>query len=106
MVGDGRYTRHAQEGHYRIVLGTIHTMEWEYSDIVSISSNALDFGRKMKNETDARYSYYLNDLLKLIGYTNADIKNKLNVGLNSWNLINAVFIALLVRRFPRRVMYM
>lgn len=48
MVGDGRYARHAQESYHRIVLGTIHTMEWEYSDIVSISSNTLDFGRKMK----------------------------------------------------------
>ncbi|KAF2009645.1 hexose transporter-like protein [Aaosphaeria arxii CBS 175.79] len=51
-------------------------------------------------------SYYLNDLLKLIGYTNANFKNKLNVGLNSWSLVNAVCISLLVRRFPRRVMYM
>ncbi|KAF2271335.1 hexose transporter-like protein [Westerdykella ornata] len=51
-------------------------------------------------------SYYLNDLLKLIGYTSSEIKNKLNVGLNSWALVNAVCISLLVRRFPRRVMYL
>ncbi|KAF2649201.1 hexose transporter-like protein [Lophiostoma macrostomum CBS 122681] len=51
-------------------------------------------------------SYYLNDLLKLIGYTSSDFKNKLNVGLNAWQLVNAVIIALLVRRFPRRVMYL
>lgn len=50
--------------------------------------------------------YYLNDLLKLIGYTEANFKNKLNVGLNSWQLVNAVCISLLVRRFPRRVMYL
>lgn len=50
--------------------------------------------------------YYLNDLLKLIGYTDANFKNKLNVGLNSWQLVNAVCISLLVRRFPRRVMYL
>jgi hypothetical protein len=51
-------------------------------------------------------SYYLNDLLKLIGYTDPNFKGKLNVGLNSWNLLNAVLISLLVRRFPRRKMYL
>jgi hypothetical protein len=51
-------------------------------------------------------SYYLNDLLKLIGYTDPNFKGKLNVGLNSWNLVNAVLISLLVRRFPRRKMYL
>ncbi|KAF2250426.1 hexose transporter-like protein [Trematosphaeria pertusa] len=51
-------------------------------------------------------SYYLNDLLKLIGYTDPNFKGKLNVGLNSWNLFNAVLISLLVRRFPRRKMYL
>ncbi|KAF1934891.1 hexose transporter-like protein [Clathrospora elynae] len=51
-------------------------------------------------------SYYLNDLLGLIGYRDADFKGKVNVGLNSWNLVNAVAISLLVRRFPRRKMYL
>lgn len=51
-------------------------------------------------------SYYLSDLLKLIGYDDPNFKGKVNVGLNSWNLVNAVAISLLVRRFPRRVMYM
>lgn len=51
-------------------------------------------------------SYYVNDLLKLIGYTDPNFKGKLNVGLNSWNLVNAVLISLLVRRFPRRTMYL
>ncbi|KAL5386206.1 hypothetical protein DPSP01_004291 [Paraphaeosphaeria sporulosa] len=51
-------------------------------------------------------SYYLSDLLKLIGYDDPNFKGKLNVGLNSWNLVNAVAISLLVRRFPRRVMYL
>lgn len=51
-------------------------------------------------------SYYLSDLLGLIGYKNPSFKGKLNVGLNSWNLINAVIISLLVRRFPRRAMYL
>jgi hypothetical protein len=51
-------------------------------------------------------SYYLNDLLGLIGYTDATFKGKVNVGLNSWNLANAIVISLLVRRFPRRKMYL
>ena len=51
-------------------------------------------------------SYYLNDLLTLIGYSDSKFKGKLNVGLNSWNLVTAVGIALLVRRFPRRKMYL
>ncbi|KAL1610770.1 hypothetical protein SLS60_002440 [Paraconiothyrium brasiliense] len=40
-------------------------------------------------------SYYLSDLLQLIGYTDPNFKGKLNVGLNSWNLVNAVAISLL-----------
>jgi hypothetical protein len=51
-------------------------------------------------------SYYLNDLLGLIGYKDPNFIGKLNVGLNSWNLVNAVCISLLVRRFPRRKMYL
>ncbi|KAL5113352.1 hypothetical protein ACEQ8H_008780 [Pleosporales sp. CAS-2024a] len=51
-------------------------------------------------------SYYLSDLLALIGFTDANFKGKLNVGLSSWNLVNAVVISLLVRRFPRRKMYL
>jgi MFS family permease len=51
-------------------------------------------------------SYYLNDLLGLIGYEDNDFIGKINVGLNSWNLVNAVCISLLVRRFPRRKMYL
>lgn len=51
-------------------------------------------------------SYYLNDLLGLIGFKDPNFIGKLNVGLNSWNLVNAVVISLLVRRFPRRKMYL
>lgn len=51
-------------------------------------------------------SYYLSDLLQLIGYKDPNLKGKINVGLNGWNLVNAVAISLLVRRFPRRVMYL
>jgi hypothetical protein len=51
-------------------------------------------------------SYYLNDLLKLIGFNDSKFIGKMNVGLNSWNLVNAVVISLLVKRFPRRKMYL
>lgn len=51
-------------------------------------------------------SYYLNDVLRLIGYKDPKFIGKLNVAFNSWNLVNAVCISLLVRRFPRRRMYL
>jgi hypothetical protein len=51
-------------------------------------------------------SYYLNQLLNMIGYDDAGFVGKVNVGLNNWNLVNAVCISLLVRRFPRRKMYL
>lgn len=51
-------------------------------------------------------SYYLNDLMGLIGYKDPQFIGKMNVGLNSWNLVNAIVISLLVRRFPRRKMYL
>jgi hypothetical protein len=51
-------------------------------------------------------SYYLNELLNMVGYNDPVFVGKMNVGLNSWNLVNAVCISLLVRRFPRRKMYL
>lgn len=51
-------------------------------------------------------SYYFNDLFKMIGYQDPNFKSKMNVGWNGWNLVNAVLISLLVRRFPRRKMYL
>ncbi|KAI5364778.1 Putative major facilitator, sugar transporter, major facilitator superfamily [Septoria linicola] len=51
-------------------------------------------------------SYYLNSILESIGYTDPDFKAKLNIGLNCWALVNATSASLLVRRFPRRKMYL
>lgn len=51
-------------------------------------------------------SYYLGNLLKMIGWTNTTDIQKVNVGLSSWSLITAGTAALLVTRFRRRVMYM
>lgn len=51
-------------------------------------------------------SYYLNDILTSIGYTDSAFQSKINVALNCWALINATTAALVVRRFPRRKMYL
>ncbi|CAN9128825.1 unnamed protein product [Alternaria sp. RS040] len=51
-------------------------------------------------------SYYLNQLLIMIGYDDPGFVGRVNVGLNSWNLFTAVSFSLLVRRFPRRKMYL
>jgi len=51
-------------------------------------------------------SYYLGDLLAMIGYTNSVVKQKFNLGLSCWALIAGTITALLVKRFRRRVMYM
>ncbi|KAL0944580.1 MFS sugar transporter [Colletotrichum truncatum] len=51
-------------------------------------------------------SYYLGDLLKMIGIGDSVFKQKLNVGLSCWSLVCAVIVALLVRKIRRRVMYL
>lgn len=51
-------------------------------------------------------SYYLDDLLSLMGFTDPQFKGKLNVGITCWNFVNGMTIALLVGRFRRRAMYM
>lgn len=51
-------------------------------------------------------SYYLDDLLSLMGFTDPQFKGKLNVGITCWNFLNGMTVALLVGRFRRRAMYM
>jgi len=51
-------------------------------------------------------SYYLGKLLQMIGITNPVVQQKLNVGIACWALICGSTVALLVRVFRRRVMYM
>jgi hypothetical protein len=41
-----------------------------------------------------------------MGYTDSKFKGKLNVGLTCWGLVNGVTIALFVKKFRRRVMYL
>lgn len=51
-------------------------------------------------------SYYLGDLLGMIGQTDSKVKQKINVAIACWSLICGFTVAMLVRTFRRRVMYM
>lgn len=51
-------------------------------------------------------SYYLGDLLTMIGYTDSTVKQEINLVNACWSLVMAFTVAMLVRRFRRRVMYM
>ncbi|KAK3317131.1 general substrate transporter [Cercophora scortea] len=51
-------------------------------------------------------SYYLGDLLKLIGRTESTDIQKINVSIACWSLFCGVTVSLLVTRIRRRVMYM
>ncbi|OJD36585.1 mfs sugar transporter [Diplodia corticola] len=51
-------------------------------------------------------SYYLDDLLTLMGFRDPQFKGKLNVGLTCWQFVNGMAAAVVVKRFRRRAMYM
>lgn len=51
-------------------------------------------------------SYYSSTLFDMMGYTSPYAKTRINVANACWGLINATIIALIITRFPRRVMYM
>ncbi|KAH8704403.1 general substrate transporter [Phaeosphaeriaceae sp. PMI808] len=51
-------------------------------------------------------SYYQNILFNLMGYTSTFAKTRINIANQCWGLMNAVVIALVVTRFPRRKMFM
>ncbi|KAI5468144.1 general substrate transporter [Mariannaea sp. PMI_226] len=51
-------------------------------------------------------SYYLGDLLEMIGRTESTVKQKVNLVNACWSLVCAFIVALLVRRFKRRTMYL
>ncbi|KAH6651694.1 general substrate transporter [Truncatella angustata] len=51
-------------------------------------------------------SYYLGDLLSMIGRTDSVFKQQINVSLACWNLVVASIAASLVTRFRRRPMYL
>ncbi|KAI1186183.1 general substrate transporter [Nemania serpens] len=51
-------------------------------------------------------SYYLGDILKLVGFTDPQFAAKYNIGNQVWGLVCAVTTALIVMRFRRRTMYL
>lgn len=51
-------------------------------------------------------SYYLGDILKLVGFTDPQFAAKYNIGNQVWGLLCAVVTALIVMRFRRRTMYL
>ncbi|KAK5660008.1 hypothetical protein OQA88_13476 [Cercophora sp. LCS_1] len=51
-------------------------------------------------------SYFLGDVLKLIGYTDPAFQAKYNLGNQGWSLVCGVSAALVVMRFKRRTMYL
>ncbi len=51
-------------------------------------------------------SYYLGDLLKMIGFSDSTFVQKINVSISCSNFFFAVLVSLLVMRVRRRIMYM
>ncbi|OAQ69242.1 MFS sugar transporter [Pochonia chlamydosporia 170] len=51
-------------------------------------------------------SYYLGDLLAMVGQTDSVFKQKINVAIACWSLVCGVTVSLLVNRFNRRTMYL
>ncbi|KAI0913883.1 general substrate transporter [Ustulina deusta] len=51
-------------------------------------------------------SYYLGDILALVGFTDPQFAAKYNIGNQVWGLVCAVVTALIVTRFKRRTMYL
>ncbi|KAJ5943463.1 hypothetical protein N7516_003631 [Penicillium verrucosum] len=51
-------------------------------------------------------SYYLSDLLNMVGITDGVIKSKINIGIACWGLICGTALALTAPRFKRRPMYL
>jgi sugar porter (SP) family MFS transporter len=51
-------------------------------------------------------SYYQKLLFNLMGFTDNNVKTRINMANQCWSLLNAVVIALVVTRFPRRKMFM
>lgn len=51
-------------------------------------------------------SYYLGDLLKMIGLTDSTMVQKINVSIACWSLVCAFTVSMLVTSIRRRVMYL
>lgn len=51
-------------------------------------------------------SYYSGVLFNMMGYTTTYATTRINLANACWSLLNGTIIALIVTRFPRRIMYM
>lgn len=51
-------------------------------------------------------SYYSGVLFNMMGYTSNFARTRINLANACWGLINATVLALIITRFPRRIMYM
>ena len=51
-------------------------------------------------------SYYLGDLLNMIGFIDSTYIQKINVSIACWSLVCGVVVSLLVVKIRRRVMYL
>ncbi|KAL1959500.1 hypothetical protein VTO42DRAFT_1945 [Malbranchea cinnamomea] len=51
-------------------------------------------------------SYYSDILFEMMNYTSTYAKTRINIANQCWSFINGTILALLVARFPRRVMFM
>ncbi|KAJ5389306.1 MFS sugar transporter [Penicillium cataractarum] len=51
-------------------------------------------------------TYYLSDILNLVGITNSVTKSKINIGIACWGLVCGTALALTAPRFKRRPMYL
>ncbi|CAI7643805.1 MFS sugar transporter [Penicillium manginii] len=51
-------------------------------------------------------SYYLSDLLNMVGITDGVTKSKINIGIACWGLVCGTALALTAPRFKRRPMYL
>ena len=51
-------------------------------------------------------SYYLGDLLRMIGFTDSTFLQKINLSISCWALVCAVIVSLLVVKIGRRAMYL
>uniref|UniRef100_A0A093UZQ6 Lactose permease n=1 Tax=Talaromyces marneffei PM1 TaxID=1077442 RepID=A0A093UZQ6_TALMA len=51
-------------------------------------------------------TYYLSDILNLIGVTDSVVKSKINIGIACWGLVTGTTAALLAPRFRRRPAYL
>jgi len=51
-------------------------------------------------------SFYLKKILEQVGIKNARRQNQVNLGMTCWSFVNGTFMALMVKKFRRRTMFL